>query len=194
MSRNQLQLALIVGSTRRGRFCGTVADWFTKPATQHGAFAVDRVDLSDLDLPVVFPDVAGGEQPPEEVVSLRRRLGGMDAFVVITPEYNHGYPASLKNAIDWIDAAFRAKPVGLVSYGGIAGGTRAAEQPRQVFPELHAMTIRDTVSFSNFWDKFDSSGEPLDTVGCDTAAKKLLDQLAWWAQALREARENNPYT
>src|SRR5690606_5287867 len=103
-------------------------------------------------------------------------------------EYNHGYPAALKLAIDWLRDEWRAKPVGFVAYGGISGGLRAVEQLRLVFAELHAMTVRDVVSFHNAWDLFDAAGMPRDPEGCAAAARGMLDQLAWWARALHDAR------
>lgn len=111
----------------------------------------------------------------------------------MTPEYNHSYPASLKNVIDWHNAQWHAKPVAFVAYGGLSGGLRAVEHLRQVFAELHATTIRDTVSFHGAWSQFDEDGSPKDPEGVNAAAKMLLDQLGWWAQALREARTARPY-
>ena len=90
--------------------------------------------------------------------SLQQALGLADAFVVVTPEYNHGYPAPLKELIDSVNAEWQAKPVAFVSYGGVSGGLRAVEQLRLVFAELHAVTIRDSVSFPGAWEQFDESG------------------------------------
>jgi len=109
------------------------------------------------------------------------------------PEYNHSFPAPLKNAIDWHFKEWQAKPIGFVSYGGISGGLRAVEQLRQVFAELHAVTVRDTASFHGVWAQFDSDGRPKDPGVCERAAKSMLDQLAWWGDALREARTRRPY-
>jgi NAD(P)H-dependent FMN reductase len=121
------------------------------------------------------------------------RLTTADAFVVVTPEYNHSFPASLKNAIDWHFTQWQAKPVGFVSYGGMSGGLRAVEHLRQVFAELHAVTVRDTVSFHGAWAQFDAEGRPKELSACNAAAKTMLDQLAWWGHALRSARSERPY-
>ena len=112
---------------------------------------------------------------------------------MVTPEYNHSFPASLKAAIDLVGPEWRATPVALVSYGGMSGGLRASEHLRQVFAELHATTVRDTVSFHGGWACFDEHGEPHDRTGTDAAATVLLDQLTWWGLALREARDRRPY-
>ncbi len=120
-------------------------------------------------------------------------MAAADAFVVVTPEYNHSFPAALKHAIDLADAEWRAKPVGFVSYGGMAGGLRAVEQLRLVFAELHAATVRDCVSFHGARERFGADGRPKDPAGCGAAAKKMLDRLAWWAEALRAARWTAAY-
>lgn len=192
MSQNdRLRLAVIIGSTRRGRFGPVPAAWIADQARQRGGLDVDVVDLAQAPLPTVHSDF--GEETPETVRELGARLTRADAFVVVTPEYNHSIPASLKNAVDWYMQEWAAKPVGFVSYGGTAGGIRAVEHLRQVFAEVHAATIRDAISFANFWDKFDGDGQPVDAEGANRAAKGMLDQLAWWAVALRNHRKSQSY-
>lgn len=184
MPGKPLRLALIVGSTREGRFGDTVARWFTALARQRSDLALDVIDLADVGVPAVYP-----RDPDPAGRAFIDRICRADAFVVVTPEYNHGYPASLKQAIDLPHAEWQRKPVGFVSYGGMAGGVRAVEQLRQVFAELHAVTVRDAVSFHNVWALFDPAGEPLDPAGCNAAAAAMLDQLVWWGRALRTARD-----
>jgi NAD(P)H-dependent FMN reductase len=188
LPQDQLRLAVIVGSTRPGRVGPTVARWFAGQAEQRDDMTVDLIDVAELDLPPVHPS---GHTPGIEAYA--RRVERADALVVVTPEYNHGYPASLKHAIDVLHTEWQAKPVGFVSYGGMAGGLRAVEQLRQVFAELHAVTVRDTVSFHSVWGRFHESGLPLEPEGCAAAAKTMLDQLTWWATALRQARRARPY-
>jgi NAD(P)H-dependent FMN reductase len=177
-----LRVAVIVGSTREGRFGGTVADWFVGRAGRRDDLVLDVIDLVDVELPIALPSVSA---PP--VAAFVERIGQADAFVVITPEYNHGYPAALKQAIDLPRDEWREKPVGFVSYGGVSGGLRAVEQLRQVFAELHVVTMRDSVSFAMAWDHFDESGQLLDPKASNRSASTMLDQLAWWATALRAA-------
>lgn len=112
---------------------------------------------------------------------------------MVTPEYNHSFPGPLKSALDGLGAQLHAKPVGLISYGGISGGLRAVEQLRVVLAELHAVTVRNTISFHHAWGQFDDAGEPLDQLATEGATKALLDQLVWWADALRTARATRPY-
>lgn len=194
MSDTSLRLAIIIGSTRGGRFAPVVADWITERARQHGGLDVDVIDLAEITLPNEMP--AYGQAPEPEVAAalakLSPRLAAADAFVVLTPEYNHSYPASLKNAIDWHSAEWQAKPVGFVSYGGISGGLRAVEHLRGVFAELHAVTIRETVSFAMAGNLFEN-GELKDPQAPNAAAKALLDQLIWWGRALRNAKQEHPY-
>ncbi|MEU3301195.1 NAD(P)H-dependent oxidoreductase [Streptomyces sp. NPDC006678] len=191
MSQDPLRLALIIGSNREGRFGKVVGDWITGVAKRRGDLAVDVIDLVDHELPTEL----SRDPSPEVAAELARvspRLAEADAFVVVTPEYNHSYPAGLKNLIDWHHTQWQAKPVGFVSYGGLSGGLRSVEHLRQVFAELHAVTVRDVVSLHMPWERFGPDGAPLDE-GAVQAAKMLLDQVGWWGNALREARAKTPY-
>lgn len=192
MTETPLRVAIIIGSTREGRFGARVADWFAEQAAARPDMIVDVVDQARRPLPQVGAEPADDEQAAA-AARVRRTLGAADAFVIVTPEYNHSYPAPLKNLIDLHYTEWRAKPVAFVSYGGMAGGQRAVEHLRQVLVELHATTIRDTVSFHNAWDDFDADGRLRNPSAGNAAAKVLLDQLAWWAHALREARAKRPY-
>jgi len=170
-----IRLAVIYGSDREGRFCDTVVDWLATQLERSG-----RCQLSFID-------------PADRITDWRGRLDRADAFIVVTPEYNHGYPAPLKALIDSAKAEWQAKPVAFVSYGGISGGSRAVEQLRQVFAELHSVTLRDGVSFINAWEQFDSSGKLREPARAARSLARMLAHLRWWAAALREARSNSPY-
>ncbi|MFK4110861.1 NADPH-dependent FMN reductase [Streptomyces sp. NPDC002176] len=186
-----LRLAVIVGSTREGRFGGTVASWIAGLAEERDDLSVDVIDLADHDLPSRLTAT-----PSQDVLKalseVTPRLDEADAFVVVTPEYNHSYPASLKTLIDWHYTQWQAKPVGFVSYGGQAGGSRAVEHLRPVFAELHAVTVRDVVGLNMAWEQFDEDGQ-MTNEGASVAAKALFNQLVWWGNALRDAREKTPY-
>jgi NAD(P)H-dependent FMN reductase len=188
MSADRLRVAIIIGSTRQGRFAPTIANWFAAEAEQRPDMTIDLIDLADAGL----PEMLSGQRSPE-VEAITSRLAEADAFVVVTPEYNHSFPAPLKSAIDWHSKEWQAKPVAFVSYGGMAGGARAVEQLRQVFAELHAVTVRDTVSFPGVWEQFDSDGSPKNAERSVRAANTMLDQLAWWGHALRDAKSKHPY-
>ncbi|MFI1012855.1 NADPH-dependent FMN reductase [Streptomyces sp. NPDC020965] len=187
-----LKLAVILSSNRQGRFGPVIGDWFLEHARQSADFDVELIDLAEEDLPTALTSTPA----PSVADSLGRvtpALAAADAFVVITPEYNHSFPASIKSLIDWHFSEWRAKPIGFVSYGGVSGGLRAVEQLRQVFAEMHAATIRDTVSFHNPHGDFDDQGRHADPAACDAAATSMLGQLAWWGLALRDARAVRPY-
>ena len=193
---NTHKLLIIVGSVREGRFGPVVGSWVAEQAREHGGFEVDVVDLADVDiplaLPVESPKFAGDAYPrPAGMARLTSALEEADAFVVVTPEYNHSYPASLKAAIDWHFTQWTAKPVAFVSYGGAAGGRHAVLHLENVLTELHAVTIRDGLAFPNYFTTW-QDGRPLDPVA-PAYAQTLLAQLAWWAGALRTAREAAPY-
>ncbi|MBF6327490.1 NADPH-dependent FMN reductase [Nocardia transvalensis] len=182
---NPLRLEVIVASVRPERFAPVVADWFLRTARADHRFDVGVIDLRDTPLPADL-------SPTPESQAYRERLAAADAFVVVTSEYNHGYPASLKTALDTAKHEWRAKPIGFVGYGGLSGGLRAIEQLRQVVAEIHMVSIRESVSFHEAKRKFDADGETRDGAAVD-AAQRLLRQLAWWARHLRTARETDPY-
>jgi NAD(P)H-dependent FMN reductase len=187
----ELQLAVITGGAGEGRFGDLICQWLLPEVRRNGLFRMDHIDLRDLNLPWSRP--AFETEAAETTAALLARLQRADAFLVVTPEYNHGYPAALKHAIDLGYAQWHAKPVAFVSYGGMSGGLRAVEQLRQVFVELHAVTIRDGVSFHRVEEQFDADGAPLHPEAVGAAAQAMLAQLEWWAEALRQARRRRPY-
>jgi NAD(P)H-dependent FMN reductase len=174
VSAHPLHVAVIVASTRQGRFGPTVAAWLAGEAAHRVDLDAEIVDLADTD-------------------SITKKLGAADAFVVVTPEYNHSYPAPLKAVLDGHSREWLAKPVGFVSYGGLSGGLRAVEHLRPVFAELHAVTVRDTVSFHGGRSCFGADGRPLDPMEPAAAARRLLDRLVWWGLTLRDAHQTRPY-
>lgn len=187
-----LRIAVVLGSNREGRFGPVVADWLLNEIGVRPELRAELVDVGAVDLPTTLP----GRPSPEvaaQVAKVTPALADAEAFIVLTPEYNHSYPAALKNLIDWHYDEWQAKPVGFVSYGGISGGLRAVEHLRQVFAELHAVTVRDTVSFANAGSQFDDDGAHRDPSAAGAAVKSLLDQLTWWGLTLREGKEVRPY-
>jgi len=183
-----LHLAIIIGSTRIGRRAPAIANWFAGEAAKRDDLTIDVIDLAEARL----PDALGEALTPEGA-AVAQRLAKADVFVVVTPEYNHSFPAPLKSLIDWHNVEWKGKAVGFVSYGGRSGGLRAVEQLRQIFVEMHAMTVRDSVSFHDVWAQFEASGQVLNADSCSRAAKAMLNQLVWWGLALKEARTTRPY-
>nr|WP_157527309.1 NAD(P)H-dependent oxidoreductase [Kibdelosporangium sp. MJ126-NF4]ADB02851.1 AzicH [Kibdelosporangium sp. MJ126-NF4]CEL14071.1 NADPH-dependent FMN reductase [Kibdelosporangium sp. MJ126-NF4]CTQ88437.1 NADPH-dependent FMN reductase [Kibdelosporangium sp. MJ126-NF4] len=192
MPEHPFKLAVVIGSVPGSSTGPVIARWFLGEAEQRDDIRIDVVDLTTgPPLSMARPTWPPGTSDGTALDTITPRLASADAFVIVTPEYNRSFPAVLKNAIDWHFAEWHAKPVGFVSYGGRSGGLRAVEQLRLVFGELHAVPIRDIVSFHG--PCFDEHGRPYDREGCDAAAKNMLDQLSWWATALREARAKRPY-
>jgi NAD(P)H-dependent FMN reductase len=169
------RLAVIIGSTRQGRLGPAVAGWFSDQVATRDDIAVDLIDLAHAGPPI------------------GPRLAAADGFVVVTPEYNHSFPAPLKQVLDAFSVEWRAKPAAFVSYGGISGGLRAVEQLRQVFAELHVVTIRDTVSVHGVWSHVGPDGRLIEDAARAGAARAMLQRLVWWARALRTARLATPY-
>lgn len=174
-----IKIGLVYGSTRPGRFCDTVARWAAAQIAPREGFAVEVID------PAAAVSTGG--------TSLNARVAACDAFVVVTPEYNHGYPAPLKALIDSFGTEWHAKPIAFVSYGGISGGLRAVEQLRLVFAELHAVTIRDSVSFAGVWEQFDPNGTLRNPERAERSMDAMLGRLHWWAVSLAHARNIWPY-
>ena len=180
-----IHIGLIYGSTRKGRFCDTVVRWAAAEIQAQDHYTVDLIDPAEINL-------ADSAQPASKP-NLWQRMAKCDAFIVVTPEYNHGYTAALKLLIDSVGAEWHAKPVAFVSYGGISGGLRAVEQLRLVFAELHAVTIRDSVSFASAWEQFDAAGNLKQPERPQRSMATMLGRLRWWAIALRDARAVSPY-
>lgn len=191
MNTDRLRVALIVGSTRTGRFGPTVADWFTDRIRRR-PIDVDRIDLATAGLPDHLID--HDEPTPPEVHAMGERLAAADAFVLVIPEYNRSFPAAVKNAIDWFDHEWAAKPVTVVSYCRDGECGHAAAALRQVFGEVNAVPIRRTVTITTTWQRFAADGTwPRRDPDLDHAVRATMDQLTWWACALRAARAGNPF-
>ncbi|HEY4458918.1 MAG TPA: NAD(P)H-dependent oxidoreductase [Pseudonocardiaceae bacterium] len=193
---NKHKLAIIVGSVRDGRFGPVIASWVAEQARRHGGFEIEVIDLADIDIPLNLPPVspkfAGDDYPrPAGMAALTKGLTEADAFIVVTPEYNHSYPASLKAAIDWHFTQWIAKPVAFVSYGALVGGRHAVLHLENVLVELHAVIVHDGLVFPNYYLNW-QDGHPQDAEAAGRA-KGMLDQLAWWARALHAARDAVPY-
>ncbi|HET6711197.1 NAD(P)H-dependent oxidoreductase [Amycolatopsis sp.] len=172
-----LRVAVLIGSTREGRAGAGVGRWFTTAAARRAGLDLDSVDLADADLPAAYPAA-----PTPALTRFRERIARAEAYVVVTPEYNRSFPGPLKQAIDFAYDEWHAKPVGFVSYGYRARGRHAVEHLRDVFLELHTVTMRDVVALDLADPSFD-----------DGHVTVLLDELTWWGLALRDARRARPY-
>jgi NAD(P)H-dependent FMN reductase len=177
------RLAVIYGSNREQRLCDTVGRWALSRLEAHGGYEVDLIDPATMHLP---PRLAS--EPDDTILGFRRRIAEADAFLIVTPEYNHGYTAVLKFLIDSALEEWHDKPAAFVSYGGQSGGLRAVEQLRQVLAELRVVTMRESVSLVNAWDQFDEGGRFRDPAAANRALAGMLGQLERWSKALGEFR------
>ncbi|MFF0493428.1 NADPH-dependent FMN reductase [Nocardia sp. NPDC004068] len=193
MSSSPLRLAIIVASVREGRFGPVVARWFAERARRHAGFEVTVIDLAEATLPLALPATSPKVDPdpvrPADMAALTEGLTVADAVVVVTPDINRSYPASLKTAIDWHYTQWDRKPIAFVGYGGLTGGLYAISHLREIFNELNAHTLRDYVSFPRYYELFDPEGNLHAPAGPEDAATTMLDQLEWWARALSTARQ-----
>ncbi|MEV4918548.1 NAD(P)H-dependent oxidoreductase [Streptomyces tirandamycinicus] len=189
---NRLRLVILVGAARESRFGLAAAEWLAVRARLRKDIEVDVIDLATAWLPDLM--TADPAVPrPSAVRDLSPWLVAADAFAVVTQDYRLGCPASLRNAIDWYDREWHAKPVGFVSYGEASGGLGAIAQLRQAFAEVHAMTVTETISFHHYEKRWGPEGQLLDSAACRAQAAAMLDRLDWWARALRRARALEPY-
>lgn len=185
---DRIRLAVIYGSTRQGRLCDAVANWTLDQIQDGDDLDIEIIDPLKLDLPQHME----AEDGPA-TLELQRRLDRADAFLVITPEYNHSYPAPLKTLIDSAYYEWRGKPAAFVSYGGMSGGLRAVEHLRQVFAEMHVVAIRDSVAITEIWNRVDEKGLLKDAGTPEGAVPHLIKQLTWWAEALKANRHRAPF-
>ena len=186
---NRLKIKVIVGSTRASRFSEKPAQWIFDKARTRADLDVELLDLRDYPLPffeeAMPPGMAKDGYQNPIVVEWRDKIRDADGFIICTPEYNHGYPAVLKNALDYVYMAWSQKAVAFVSWGG-SGGTRCVEQLRLVAIELDMAPIRFAIHIANPWFIKDIS--ELETAPNQQSAAALLDQLTWWCGALASAR------
>ena len=184
-----LNIKVILGSTRANRFSEMPTRWIFDLAKQRADLSVELLDLREYPLPffeeALPPGFAKDEYSNPAILKWREKVREADAFIICTPEYNHGYPAVLKNALDTVYHAWARKAVAFVSWGG-AGGTRGVEQLRLVTIELDMVPTRWAVHIPNPWFIKDISG--IDTEPNRQSAAALLDHLTWWAGALKAAR------
>ncbi|MFI7139231.1 NADPH-dependent FMN reductase [Streptomyces massasporeus] len=193
MAENErLRLVVIIGSIRKGRFGHVAAEWLASRARLRPEFDVDVIDLATAWLPDVMSADPSAPRP-QAVKDLAPWLRAADAFVVVTPEHNQTFPASLKNAIDWYDTEWHAKPVGFLSYGGPSSGLCAVAALRQVFGDVHAVPVRETVSFHNYWERLGPDGTLAASDDWDVSARLMFDRLSWWAGVLHRARAERGY-
>jgi NAD(P)H-dependent FMN reductase len=184
-------LKTLIASTRQQRKGAAVGAWFARVAEAHGGFAHEVVDLADVALPLFdeprHPRLQQYEH--EHTKQWSRTIAAADAFVFVTPEYNHGAVPSLVNALDHLVHEWSYKPVGFVSYGGVSAGLRGVQTLRQMCGALKLVDLAEAVSIPFFAQHIDeSTGEFRPPEVQEKAARVMLDELVRWESALRVLR------
>ena len=191
-----IKLKIILSSVREGRFGDKPAVWMLAHAKKLEGVDVEILDLKEYPMPFFNDPVSPGmlKTPYTDVVVAKwtQKIAEADAFIIVTPEYNHGYPASLKNAMDWVYKEWNKKPVAYVGYGGV-GGARSIAQICEVAMELQLVSIRHTVNitFDYMMKAFaDATIDPVELLKpLDPKADALLEQVVGGGNALKKARE-----
>lgn len=187
------KIAVIMGSTRPKRFCEYPTQWIVDEARKRPRVNVDVLDLRDFPLPFyqepVSPANNKGIYASEVAFSWAKRIADADGFIIVTPEYNHSFPAVLKNALDHAYHEWSNKPVAFVGYGGL-GGARAVEQLRLVAVELQMAPIKNAVHIPvQVYLAVAQEGKSISSFDyLQAGASALLTQLEWWTDALKTAR------
>lgn len=185
-------LQIIIASTRPGRVGLPVGRWFEAHARAHGGFEIDLVDLAELGLP--FMDEPNHPRlrkyTHQHTKDWSARVDAADAFVFVMPEYNYGFNAPLKNAIDFLHEEWTYKPVGFLSYGGVAAGTRAVQMIKQVVTTLKMAALPEAVSIPFVAQFIDDEGELVPNELMLQSATAMLDELGRMEQALRCMRKS----
>jgi len=189
-----MKLTVIIGSTRQQRFSDKPATWIAECASKRSEFEVEVLDLRDYPMPFfdesISPSmVKDGAYANSAVRAWAAKIAEADAFIIVTPEYNHGPSAVLKNALDQVYGEWNRKPVAFVSHGS-AMGARAVEQLRLNAVELQMVPIRASVlmPWSGTFLQGDGSLKPGAFAPYEKAGETMLEQLSWWARALKDAR------
>jgi NAD(P)H-dependent FMN reductase len=185
-------IGIVISTTREGRFGEKPAAWILDHAAKRGDLDVEIVDLRDYPMRFFDEPVPPLYAPPREEAALRwgRKVAELDGFIVVTAEYNRGPPAVLKNALDHAYKEFNHKPVAFVGYGGV-GGARAVEQLRLTCIELQMAPTRSAVHIGgqDFIGMLMQGKTFADAPHLDPTAVVMLDELAWWTNALMSARD-----
>jgi NAD(P)H-dependent FMN reductase len=191
MSKNP-HIGIVVGSTREGRFSERAAAWFHRIAARRTDLSVEIIDLRDYPMPFFDEPASPAWMPPKDHVAVRwtAKLAELDGLVFVTPEYNHGYSAVLKNALDYAFQQFNRKPAAFVGYGGV-GAARAIEQLRMVAVELQMAPIPKSVNvgMAEFLGIWQQGKDFADFPHLEQAAVALLDDLSWWSRTLQAGRQ-----
>ena len=186
----QPHLQVVLASTRPGRVGAPVCDWVMERAVESGLFEVELVDLAEVGLPFMdepnHPRLRNYQH--DHTKQWSARVDSADAFVFVTPEYNYGINAPLKNAMDYLYAEWHYKPLGIVSYGGVSGGTRSSAMIKQVASSVKLVPTTEAVPIP-FVQQFLTEGRLVPTKVMEESLRALLDEIAKLAAVLGPLRD-----
>jgi NAD(P)H-dependent FMN reductase len=190
------RLQIIIASTRPGRVGLPVAEWFRERAVKHGGFEVEVIDLAEVKLPMMdephHPRLR--RYTHQHTKDWSATIDRADAYVFVMPEYNYGFTAPLKNAIDYLHQEWQYKPVGLVTYGGVAAGARAAQMIKQVVTTLKMTPVVESVQIPFVAQFLDEENQLRANDVMEGAATAMLDELVRWSEALAPLRTKGEAT
>ncbi len=185
-------IPVIVGSTRRGRQTPKVARFIQRRLEERDGIDSDLLDLAEYDFPIIEERLRQRDDPPPGLTEFSDRIARADALVIVTPEYNSGYPGVLKNALDYLLPEYRRKPVGISSVSaGPWGGLSALTQLRQVVLSLGALPIPAKFPVRKVQSSFNEAGETEDPA-YEKSATRFIDDLLWYTEALAARRALDP--
>src|SRR6266704_944693 len=192
--KNMMTISVIIGSTRQGRFSEKPAQWILQELRKREAIEARLLDLRDFPMPFFdqpLPPAMPGRPPYEHDVVKKwtAQIAASDAFVFVTPEYNYGPSAVLKNAVDWVYPEWNRKAAGFVSYGS-AMGARSVQQLRATAIEIQLAPIRSSVHIpvATLWAHYQGGDVDAGLAELEAPAGALIDDLLWWTAALKTAR------
>jgi NAD(P)H-dependent FMN reductase len=183
-------LQIIIGSTRPGRVGPSVAAWIHDRAVKHGGFDVELIDLAEVNLPI-FDEPKHprfGEYEHQHTRDWSATISRGDAYIFVIPEYNYGFNAAIKNAIDYLNVEWQYKPLGFVTYGGVAAGTRAMQMLKQVVSALKMVPVTDAVNIPFVQQFLDADRVLQPNEVMEGAATAMLDELERWTSATQALR------
>lgn len=186
-------LKIIIASTRPGRKGPAIAAWIIQKASDLKDFKVEVLDLAEINLPLMnepeHPRLKKYQH--QHTKDWSAKIDSADAFIMVTPEYNYGFIAPLKNAIDYLSLEWNYKPVAFVSYGGLAGGTRSVQMLKQIVTSLKMMPLLESVNIAFFMKYLGEKGNFNADETLEKSADVMLSELLRWTKGMKAIREKN---
>jgi NAD(P)H-dependent FMN reductase len=181
------KLKIISSSVRPGRKGPLIAAWIAEAARQHGGFEVEVLDLGEVKLPLMDEANHPMQRKYEHAhtKSWSAKIDEADAFIFVTAEYNHGYPSPLRNALEYLVHEWGYKAAGIVSYGGVSAGTRAAALLKADLTTLRVIGLMEMVNLPMFTQYISDEGEFVASEASQKAATAMLNALSRWTKGLQ---------